>query len=100
MTDRQPSLAIEMLPVQSSNIRAIGYDESTKTLAVQFANGIYHYAGIDPELFQSLTAADSKGKFFQQNIRPHFKGVKQEISPEPLNKLVDRVCEIVEGGAA
>ena len=34
---------IDMKPVESSNIRAIGYDESKAELHVEFKGGIYIY---------------------------------------------------------
>jgi KTSC domain-containing protein len=88
---------IEMQTVQSSNLKAIGYDSASETLAVEFANGVYHYAGIAPELFADFQAAESKGKFFQQHIRPRFAGVKQASLAAELNNIVDHVCAVVDG---
>ena len=68
--------------VQSSNIRAIGYEPTTATLAVQFASGeTYHYAGVSRTLYSALERAPSKGRYFAQTIRPTFSGVKQPREP-------------------
>jgi KTSC domain len=80
-------LIIEVQPVKSSNLKAIGYDSASSTLAVEFANGTYHYAEVDAALFAQLEASDSKGTFFQQFIRKQFIGVKQlPISIEAVAK--------------
>lgn len=70
-------LIIEVQPVKSSNLKAIGYDSASSTLAVEFANGTYHYAEVNAALFAQFEASDSKGKFFAQFIRKQFTGVKQ-----------------------
>lgn len=66
----RPPIALE--PVESSQIGAVGYDEATKTMAVQFrygARAIYHYAGIEREAFDAFKAAESMGTHFGK----HFK---------------------------
>jgi hypothetical protein len=89
--------AIELKPVVSSNLKAIGYDAATKTLAVQFANGVYTYTDVSPELFESFQDSESKGKFFQQYIRPKFKAVKQTPLAEELANIVEAACSVVDG---
>ncbi len=65
-------MAIPLTSVSSSQIEAIGYDEASKTLAVQFRKGaIYHYENVTPELYKSFSTADSLGKFFGANIKAH-----------------------------
>jgi hypothetical protein len=59
-------------PVESSQVKAIGYDPATKTLAVQFSRGtgaIYHYPGVEPDTHQAFINADSIGRFFGANIK-------------------------------
>jgi hypothetical protein len=61
---------MEMKPVQSSNIEAVGYDPDTQTLAVQFnGGGVYHYAGVSAEAHKALVEAPSVGGHFHQHIR-------------------------------
>ena len=55
--DGAPPLNIEMQPVKSTQLAAIGYDAETKTLAIRFAHGIgsmYHYPDVDPETFAAM----------------------------------------------
>lgn len=83
--------SIELKPVQSSNIKAIGYDAISRTLAVQFANATYHYLAVDAELYDAFLCADSKGKFFQQHILRHFETVKQTSLAKELDSMVETV---------
>lgn len=62
-----------MTEVQSSQIRAVGFDPATKTLAVQFLRGDQKtalYPGVEPEQFEAFTTSQSLGKFFGQHIKP------------------------------
>jgi hypothetical protein len=66
-------MAIQLLPVQSSNLKAIGYDHATQTLAVQFPNGnIYHYDSVPQSVYDNLMADESKGSFFSKFIRQKY----------------------------
>ena len=73
-------MKIAMTPCTSSNIQAYGYDAASQTLAVQFvgSGSTYHYPGVPAEKYAEMQAAESKGRFFGQQIRPNFKGEKQE----------------------
>jgi len=67
-----PRPNIPLTPVTSSQVKAIGYDPMTKTLACQFVHGaghIYHYPGVEPKVHADFMAANSIGKFFGQNIK-------------------------------
>lgn len=69
----QPRPPILLSQVQSRQIAAIGYDEATKTLAVQFCSRgpshFYHYPDVEPEVHQAFMAADSKGNFFNTRLK-------------------------------
>jgi hypothetical protein len=59
-----------MEPVNSGAIKAVGYDDSTQTLTVEFKNGgIYEYGGVPAHKHQALMAADHKGQHFMRHIR-------------------------------
>lgn len=61
---------ITMMPVQSSDIFAWGYDITTMKLKIQFTNGrVYLYENISPFEFEALTLSDSKGSAFWALIR-------------------------------
>lgn len=70
-TDK-PYVAIPMEPVESNQVKAVGYDPATKTLAVTFTRGpgsVYHYPNVEPELHVNFMQAESKGTFFGKNIK-------------------------------
>lgn len=60
---------VTLLPVDwSSNITGVGYDEATRTLAVEYVSGaLYHYHDVDPEVWRGCAAVvelrGSVGKF-------------------------------------
>lgn len=61
---------VDRIPVSSSNVASIGYDESTSTLEVEFLSGrIYHYYGIPKHVYESFIDADSKGKYLNNYIK-------------------------------
>lgn len=67
-----PRPDIPLTPVQSSQVKAIGYDPLTKTLACQFTHGpghLYVYPGVEPKMHADFMAAKSIGKFFGQHIK-------------------------------
>ena len=57
-------------PVSSSMIAAIGYDEETETLEVEFVSGaVYRYRSVNQDVVEDFRAAPSKGRFFNQHIK-------------------------------
>lgn len=65
---------MDHIPVQSSNVRSVGYDEARKTLEVRFHNGgLYAYYGVPKAKYQGLMAASSKGKYLNANIKNRYK---------------------------
>lgn len=73
---------IPMKEVPSGKIKSVGYDESTKTLAVTFQRGagaIYHYPDVEPQVYAEFIGAESLGAFFGQHIqRLPFKKFRYE----------------------
>lgn len=61
---------MKMTPVESSNIKALGYDPDTQVLAAEFLNGTtYHYDAVPPPIFDTLMAAESKGSAFNTLVK-------------------------------
>ncbi|MBC6998341.1 KTSC domain-containing protein [Cytophaga sp. FL35] len=68
---------MEMIPVSSSNIKAIGYDEENAVLRIEFnKGGIYEYYDVPQYEFDGLYAADSKGSYANQNIYKNYRQQK------------------------
>jgi KTSC domain len=59
--------------VESKTLVSAGYDVGTRVLELEFRSGeIYRYAAVPKAIYQALLNADSKGQFFNQNIRSCF----------------------------
>jgi lysyl-tRNA synthetase class 2 len=66
------------MDVDSTAIQEIDYDAERAKLLVRFASGErYVYVGVPGEVHRSFVEADSKGRFFQAEIRDRY----------PYNKL-------------
>ena len=62
-------------PVESSNIRSVGYDEVSRKLEIEFRDGaVYQYAEVPGVVYLEMTRAKSVGKFFIANIRNQYQG--------------------------
>jgi len=65
---------MNMQPVESSQIHAVGYDAETKTLRVSFkSDGVYDYADVPEQMHADMLAAKSVGSFFHAHVRNVFK---------------------------
>lgn len=61
---------MQRISVISSNIRAIGYDEPSGIMEVEFTSGdVYRYFNVPKYLYQGLMNAASKGRFLNENIK-------------------------------
>jgi hypothetical protein len=66
-------------PVKSSNIAAVGYDSTSKTLEVEFKTGdIYTYSNVPPATVIAFRKSKSQGNYFASWIKKQYKGVKSE----------------------
>lgn len=60
--------------VSSSNLKSVGYDDSSKILEVQFKNGlIYQYENVPLNIYKELINSPSKGSYFHKNISLKYK---------------------------
>ena len=68
------------MDVESTAIREIDYDADREKLFVRFVSGErYVYVGVPGEVCRSFEDAESKGRFFQAEIRDRY----------PFNRLDD-----------
>lgn len=68
---------MERIPVQSSNIASIGYDEDTNTLEIEFHNGgVYQYFDVPFQVYDGLIEAGSKGQYLAEFIKGYYRYVK------------------------
>lgn len=76
----EKKFSIPMQPVTSSQLKEIGYDAATQTLAIRFhakkgPGSLYTYANVPPAVYDGFKAADadaeqSVGKYFGEHIKP------------------------------
>lgn len=68
---------MERTPVISSDISSIGYDASQEILEIEFIKGsVYQYTGVPVGVFEAIMAADSKGRYFNANIKKVYPYMK------------------------
>ncbi len=64
--------------LQSRLLSAVTYSIQRKTLKVEFTNGeVYLYTKVPLAVYQDLVTADSKGRFFNSDIRDAFPYERQ-----------------------
>ncbi|MBW4033528.1 MAG: KTSC domain-containing protein [Acidobacteria bacterium] len=57
------------VPIRSSMLAAVGYDEQTALLEVQFTSGdVYRYFAVPASVHRALLEADSPGAYFNRAI--------------------------------
>lgn len=65
---------MKLTPIESSLILAIGYDKGTQVLEVVLRNELsYEYDGVPPEVYEMFMRAESKGRFFVENVRDVYR---------------------------
>lgn len=64
---------VDLNPVESSSLAAVGYHLPTLTLAVTFKNSntVHHYSDVTPKKWEQMQAAESMGSFFSTKVRNH-----------------------------
>ena len=62
--------------VQSTALAAVGYSKRLRALEIEFVNGaVYRYLEVPPSLHRGLLAAESKARFYHQNIRGRYRWI-------------------------
>ena len=63
-----------MIPLNSSVIAGISYQEWTRTLVVHFHSGrSYSHPGVPPQIVSGLLHASSAGQYYNAHIRGHYR---------------------------
>jgi hypothetical protein len=58
------------VPVSSSNIAEVGFEENSGTLEILFHNNsLYHYYGVPESVYQGLISASSVGGYLHQHVK-------------------------------
>ncbi len=66
---KKPAKGITLIPVESTMVDSVGYDEERRLLQVVFTSGrVYCYQDVPPKVFQGLLEAESKGRYMRAYI--------------------------------
>jgi hypothetical protein len=85
------------LPVPSSLLASVAYDDDRAILQLEFRSGaVYQYFHVPPQSYQELWQADSHGAYFNRHIRnifryallhPATRSAAIHSSPTPCSKV-------------
>ena len=64
---------MKMIRVVSSNLAAVGYDDQTRTLRIQFHSGLYDYHDVPRSVYEGLMNAGSKGEYHAAFIKNKYR---------------------------
>ena len=73
---QDPAVSLpRMVPVESSSIELVGYDDEAQALYVRFHNRgrTYVYFDVSPEAYAALLEAPSKGRYLNFEIKPYHR---------------------------
>ncbi len=60
-------------------MRSVGYDRTEQILEVEFQSGvIYQYLDVPPAIYTGLLDAESKGQYFNSEVRDTYEFVRME----------------------
>ena len=64
-------------PVDSTTMRAVGYEAKNKVLEIEFESGeVYQYFEVPGTVVEALLMAASKGRYFNREIREDYECVR------------------------
>lgn len=67
---------IKRIPIQSTALATVGYSKRLRALEIEFRNGaIYRYFDVGPEVCEALLKANSKARFYDQNVRHKYRSL-------------------------
>lgn len=66
--------ALQFVPVDSSVIATVAYDDMQRRLYIRFTtSGMYVFHDVPPATHEAFMQADSKGRYFNAEIRDTFR---------------------------
>lgn len=70
--------------VESTTLGSAGHDAHSTVLELQFRNGaVYQYFRVPRRIYDDLLRADSKGGYFNQNIRGRYPHQRIQNATSP-----------------
>jgi hypothetical protein len=81
---------VERTPIDSRAIAALGYDELTQVLEIEYRKGkTYRYLGVPASVYAWLLKTPRKGAFVARKIANVYP-FEQEGPPEPADSELER----------
>ena len=66
--------ALPRVAVESTALAGMAYDSQRNLLEVAFRDGsVYQYSAVTAQVYQDLLRAESKGTYFNREIRPRYQ---------------------------
>ena len=63
--------------VDSTTMKSVGYEAGGRVLEIEFDSGaVYQYLGVPASIHEELMAAESKGQYFNSEIRDTYPYVQ------------------------
>jgi hypothetical protein len=73
---------IKRVRIESTALATIGYSRRLSALEIEFRNGaIYRYLDVAPEVYEALLNANSKARFYDENIRRKYRSLHVRRPP-------------------
>ena len=68
---------MNMIPLDSSNVKSAGYDDESKVLVVEFKGGArYQYDGVGRGEYEALVLSASPGGYIAKAIKPKYQSTR------------------------
>lgn len=61
---------MELVPVKSSVIKAVGFKNNALHVQMLYNGKTYVYANVPEAIYNAFLVAPSKGKFYNQQVKP------------------------------
>jgi hypothetical protein len=88
---------IKMIPVQSSNVKSVGYDEDNRNIHIEFTSGeCYAYINVPKKVYEDLLIAKSIGSYINRYLRNSYEAIPQnsfyalEKASKPLIEYLNK----------
>lgn len=79
---------MQRVAVESTTLGSAGHNAQAAVLELQFRNGaVYQYFLVPRRVYRDLLRAESKGRFFNQNIRGIFPYQRIQDVPSRISPL-------------
>ncbi len=67
-------MTIETFAVRSSNIKALSYDDETRTGTIEFHGGsVYTVDSVDRGVLEEMASSPSPGQYFNRHVKTTYR---------------------------